>query len=335
MIYLTLLILILKSCKNTDPPCQSFYYWKTVVRFGETERCALSDSRAERLYLRYFDVVTDGIATLPDATVIFKDTIPGNIQVVPVVFIVNKVLEATPADSVAGLAERICTRIESISRAHDIKRMPEIQIDCDWSASTRDKYFHLLNTIRNHPFLTGKDLSATLRLHQLKYRKSTGIPPVDRVALMCYNMGRLTEYGNRNSILNAEEVHAYTQGVPLYPLPADIAFPLFSWGVCFGNQQYRGLINGLSQKDMQHPFFTEITSGLYRADSSFSLRGAYIRKGDHIRLEEPSIDDIKESAEMIASQIKNVGYVIWYHLDSLLLQKYPAHELQKVTGMFR
>lgn len=287
------------------------------------------------MYIRYFDVITDGNVSRPEATVIFKDTIPGNLQIVPVVFIVNKVLEITSADSIAGLASHICTRIESINGAHSITRIPEIQIDCDWNATTRNKYFNLLDGIRHHSYLTGKQLSATLRLHQLKYRKSTGIPPVDRITLMCYNMGHLTEYGDRNSILDTDEARTYLQGLGLYPLPADVAFPLFSWGVCFNNRKYRGLINGLCREDMQQSFFTETTSNLYQVDSSVVLRGAYLRKGDYIRLEEPSTEEIGQIAEMVASQMKISGYVIWYHLDSLLLQKHPDHELQKITDLFR
>ena len=331
-------VVFMSACRDVTPPATSFYYWKTVFGLRPYERELLATHQVDRLYIRYFDVVQrhDDTGTRPDATVVFRDSIPAGMEVVPVVFIVNDALVESPADSMEVLARHIYSRIGSINRKYRIANVPEIQMDCDWNASTRDKYFTLLHAMRVLLQRDSLQLSATLRLHQLKYRKTTGIPPVDRVTLMCYNMGRLTEYGTRNSILNVAEVQDYMNGVGIYPLPVDVALPLFSWGVCFGsNQRYRGLINGLSEADMQPTCFTKIAPGMYRADSAFVLRGAYIRKGDHVRLEEPSIGEIQQVAQIVASQIKTSQYVVWYHLDSLLLQKYHDHELQKTVDMFR
>ncbi len=56
----------------------------------------------------------------------------------------------------------------------------EIQIDCDWTERTRNAYFQLLTALKREPFLQGKILSATIRLHQVKYVQRSGIPPADR-----------------------------------------------------------------------------------------------------------------------------------------------------------
>ncbi len=328
-------VVFLSACTNSVPPAQSFYYWKTVFRLNETELRTLTELNVNRLYIRYFDVVSGDKMPLPDATIVFKDTLPANIGVIPVVFIVNRVLEELPDDEVPKLAERIWSRIERINHAHEIVDVPEIQMDCDWNVSTRDKYFCLLNAMRDRCRLASKQLSVTLRLHQMKYRKSTGIPSADKAVLMCYNMGRMTEYDTRNSVLDAEEVQKYMTGVELYPLPTDVALPLFDWGVCFGGRQYRGLINGLCEADMEQPYFSKIAPHLYRADSAVVLRGAYIRRGDQIRVENPSGEEIKQVARMLASRIKSPDRVIWYHLDSLLLQKYPHHELQEMGNLLR
>lgn len=337
--YLYLLLAVMVSaCHNPAPPAQSFYYWKTVFQLRASERESLTNNHVERLYIRYFDVVRhrDKPGNRPEATVVFKDSIPQGMEVVPVVFVMNDVLAESPVDSMELLAGHIYSRIGIVNRMYGIANIAEIQMDCDWNASTRDKYFTLLQSMRTILQQNGLQLSATLRLHQLKYRKTTGVPPVNRVTLMCYNMGRLTEYGSRNSILNIAEAQDYIQGTGIYPVPVDIALPLFGWGVCFDSKQnYRGLINGLSEQDIQQSCFTGIAPGIYRADSTVILRGSYIRKGDHIRLEEPSIGEIRQVAQLAASRIKTSKYVIWYHLDSLLLQKHPDHELQKTVDMFR
>ncbi|MDR3095002.1 MAG: hypothetical protein LBU62_10260 [Bacteroidales bacterium] len=334
-IYLFWVPVFFVSCEETPPPPQAFYYWRTVYRINATERQALTENGAERLYIRYFDVTASGDGYKPEATALFRDSLPKGMKAVPVVFIVNDVLATMPEDSIGGLAKRICSRIEQMNRQYGITNVPEIQLDCDWNGSTRDKYFRLLQLVKDAPLLNGRQLSVTLRLHQWRYSKTTGVPPVNKVCLMCYNMGHLTTYGNRNSILNAEETRAYLSDAGIYPLPVDVAFPIFSWGVLFSNQQYRRLINRLGKTDLTEPFFTEIAPDMYRADSATVLRGAYIRKGDHIRLEEPTIADIRKAAKILSAKIKNPEYIIWFHLDSLYLQKINTHERSQITDLFR
>jgi hypothetical protein len=286
------------------------------------------------MYIRYFDVVAGDDGYRPAATVIFGDSLP-DMAVVPVVFVVNDVLKPLADDSVAALAQKICARIESVNRKYHIEDVPEIQLDCDWSETTREKYFRLLHCIRDHPLLRDRQLSATLRLHQWKFREKAGIPPADRVCLMCYNMGNFTSYHTRNSILDAEEVAAYLRFSAAYPMPVDVALPLFCWGVRFNHFRYAGLISGLSEKDLQTPEFSAVEPGVYRADTSVSLLGVPIRKGEHIRIEEPDARAIRQTAEILAGRIKNRGYLVWFHLDSLLLQKFTPHELDEIADLFR
>ncbi|MDR1864247.1 MAG: hypothetical protein LBR08_01610 [Bacteroidales bacterium] len=332
---LLVLTLVPVSCGKKTPQPLSFYYWKTVFRCDGVLQRVRSEDGVRRLYVRYFDVIAGEGGAKPEATVIFGDSIPEGIQTVPVVFIVNKALEMTTEDSIPRLAAKICARMENIHRHRHARDVPEIQADCDWNASTRDKYFHLLRCMRGEKLLQGRQLSVTLRLHQWKYRKSAGIPPVDRVMLMCYNMGGLTTYGNHNSILDAEETRAYMQHAGVYPLPADVALPLFHWGVRFSNMQYRGLIGGLRREDLQTPHFRETAPRLYCCDTSLLLRGVYVGKGEHIRLEEPSVADLRKTAKILSSCMKNPENIVWYHLDSLLLQKIPTHELQEIADLFR
>ena len=49
-------------------------------------------------------------------------------------------------------------------------------------------------------------MSATIRLHQVKYRADTGVPPVDRGMLMAYNLLPPDQAGERSSILDNREL---------------------------------------------------------------------------------------------------------------------------------
>ncbi|MBK7469002.1 MAG: hypothetical protein IPJ43_20660 [Saprospiraceae bacterium] len=50
--------------------------------------------------------------------------------------------------------------------------------------------------------ISDKEISATLRLYPYKYTDNMGVPPVDKVMLMCYNLLNPLENLKQNSILD-------------------------------------------------------------------------------------------------------------------------------------
>src|SRR6185295_19004173 len=125
----------------------------------------------------------------------------------------------------------------------------EIQIECDWNASTRESYFLLLRTIRAQ-LHAGKILSGTIRLHQIKYRAQTGVPPLDRGVLMFYGMGDPASPGEKNSILDLDTARKYTAYLKNYPLFLDAALPVYQWGILFHEDHFRGIIRSLGESDL-------------------------------------------------------------------------------------
>ncbi|NJL76214.1 MAG: hypothetical protein HC892_15550 [Saprospiraceae bacterium] len=59
-------------------------------------------------------------------------------EVVPTVFITPYTLEKLDDTQLAGLATQISTKIKSLLQAHSVR---EIQLDCDWTASTKENIF--------------------------------------------------------------------------------------------------------------------------------------------------------------------------------------------------
>ncbi|MBK8703650.1 MAG: hypothetical protein IPN33_08475 [Saprospiraceae bacterium] len=127
-------------------------------------------------------------------------------------------------------------------------RILEIQIDCDWTEKTRDSYFYLLKKMREQLEPGNCALSATIRLHQVRYFKKTGAPPVDRGMLMFYNMGDVESWEEPNSILNIKKGEPYLDGAARYPLPLDVALPAFGWGVLFREGRMIRLIYPIDEK---------------------------------------------------------------------------------------
>jgi hypothetical protein len=88
---------------------------------------------------------------------------------------------------------------------NDIGAVRELQVDCDWTLRSREKYFALLSDVRRLLKEHGMNLSATIRLHQL----SQPAPPVDYGALMVYNTADPRRLTDHNPILDIRDVEPY------------------------------------------------------------------------------------------------------------------------------
>src|SRR5476651_37842 len=220
--FLLLLIVFFGSCKPGRKVNTYFYYWKTVYRQNTTETAYLQHLQTRKLYVRMMDVDMDegGANPVPISPISFENKLPDTIAIVPVVFIVNNVLRQTSRAQLTDLAHKMVYFVDGKVSQSGKNSYTELQIDCDWTAETRDNYFYLLRQIK--PLFAGKQLSVTLRLHQLKNQKRSGIPPADKVLLMCYNMGNLRKYGPQNSILQLSELKKYAgENLGSYPMSMD------------------------------------------------------------------------------------------------------------------
>lgn len=138
-----------------------------------------------------------------DAPVRFSEKLPDSCQIIPVVFITNQTMKNIPKITIDYLAKAILSGISKLS-PHPYH---EIQIDCHWTLSTKQKYFSLLKILQKSTL----HLSATIRLHQVKFYEKTGIPPVERRMLMYYNMSDWRNPITINSIYSPKLLSQYTE----------------------------------------------------------------------------------------------------------------------------
>lgn len=333
--YIVFFIILLTACQQKREVSISFYYWKTVYKQNKVENQYLDQFQSKKLYVRIMDVDLDlNQKAVPVAPISFADSIPKNLEIVPVVFIVNEVLKSQNDAQLEKLAYNILAFVKAKVLQSGLKDYEELQIDCDWTASTRTKYFQLLNELKKHN--KTRKLSSTLRLHQLKNQEKSGIPPVDKVLLMCYNMGNLRQYGTQNSILNIAELQKYAgKNLGFYPMDIDVALPLFSWSVVFRNQQYAGISKRIKISDLKNTtMFGLRNDGLYVAKTDLPEFG--LLKNDIARFEDSKIGNIKKSAEYLSSFLsKKPINLIYYHLDENLLKNYEISQLEEITHILR
>jgi hypothetical protein len=331
---LLILSLLISSCNENKRPRQitpSFYYWKSILNLSSFEKQKLDSLKVKTIYLKFFDVDWDEVTRKP--LPVGKLQATNGIQlkdfsIIPTVFITNECIQKIDSSQTEKLAENIYSLILEIKQSIGIDSIPEIQIDCDWTAATKDKYFLLLKNLK--PQTTNYKLSATIRLHQIKFLSKTGVPPVDRGLLMCYNMGNLKDPSTQNSILETEELKKYTGNLSNYPLPLDVAFPLFNWKVLYRNNIYTGLIQGLPDVAFNSSFCNR-TGNRYHVLKDTLLQGYNLRKGDMLRDEQSNIKEVLAAADEISKHLKNTQLrVSLYHLDSVILSKYSTHELESI-----
>lgn len=212
-----------------------------------------------------------------------------------------------------------------ICQVNKLPSFNEIQIDCDWTSSTKESYFKFLKLLRQDPFFNSKQVSATIRLHQLKYKSITGVPPLNKGLLMCYNMGDLKDTNTINSIIELKEAKKYLGHLSDYNLSLDIGLPIFSWYVWFRQGRFKGLI---SSEDLKLNI-NKNNKWIFQKDSI--LNGYTFEKGDWLRYEESKADDVVKLAELLNDKIKNEQInVVLYHLDEGNINKYTIHELENI-----
>lgn len=325
------LLFFIGACKKHDPPAIAFYYWKTVFKLSPIELSTLENNQVKKLYIRYFDIDIDSKSNqpYPESTIHFEQKI-NEFTIVPVVFIKNKVFLEKNCD-ITNLAKKTCSLIEKINTNNGIS-CEEIQIDCDWTLSSRDNY---LKFISNFKILSGKKLSATIRLHQIKYFEKTKIPNVDKGVLMYYNMGKIAS-DTINSIYDRNIANNYIGSIKNYPLSINIALPIFSWGIHIRDGKVIELINKLDiNKLYDKSYFKVDGKNRFQVIQDNYTFGTFYKSGDIIKFEIITPNELIEMSSDLYENAKEIPEeIIFYDLDEFNIKKYENDIYKKVASRF-
>ncbi|MFX4235243.1 hypothetical protein ACOL3F_04785 [Aliarcobacter butzleri] len=278
----------------------SFYSWENSFE---------EQNINEKLYIKVLDINFSTKLELLKTNI--KET-PKNF--IPVIYITNETMKNV---DYSLLSKAILETLKNY-------KFDEIQIDCDWSLSTRSNYFNLLEDLKEK---LNKTISATIRLHQIKYYTKTGIPPVDYGVLMYYNMSNIGDFNTKNSILDNEIAKKYHYNFDVYPLKLKLALPLYSQAIQFREEKAISLFEGVEEKDFNNDF-EKLENNRYKVLNSHYFKGRYIYKDDIFRLENSNEQDIKIALKDFLDLSKNrYDEVIFYTLK--YKNKYDLNNLIK------
>lgn len=333
LLQLAMLLFCLSGCTDRQTNIPAFYIWKSMLTAHDADTAYLNKLEAKKIYVRMFDVDDKGNGAFPTADFTPSDGIVLSQEATPVIFITNKTMLQCPASDINELARKCVDKIDTTYLAHFNKLPAEYQFDCDWTEKSKENYFNFLNHIRT--LRKNAKISCTIRLHQVKFRDRTGVPPVDKGTLMYYASSEPTDFDNKNTILNNDEAAKYIEEIDSYPLHLDIALPLYSWGIVRNPFGQIKLINGVREATMtaQPEYYKRTGEGLYKILQSHYLNGVWVNKDYELKVEEVSTETLQEAAKLLHKKLRNdKREIIFYHLDKEIIKKYSTEQLNNIIN---
>jgi hypothetical protein len=325
-----LLFLFISGCSpDESPPAPGIYYWRTDWQLGADAGAELRAGGIAAIYLRFFDVDYDfgraaaaprGLLQLPPAA-----AFPAGMSVTPVVFIVERVFRQNI--DIDDLARRISRTVVGLAAGHPaLEAATRWQIDCDWTPTSRDRYFAFLSALQAlNPELT---ISVTIRLHQYRERVDNGIPPVPEGLLMCYNMEPVQQAKVKNAIYNEDLLSGYLKAPP-YPIPLDAALPVFAWGAAFRDERFLGIT---PTPDRLNPIFLAVSSHQFLLRRDTTLGDVFVRAGDLVRYDGPGGQlNLERAAAMLGQRpdLRDLHFFDWQP------GRLEAYDLPAILQKFR
>jgi hypothetical protein len=328
--FLYALLLLLFSCKpeKKRSTSYSFYYWKSEFSMLPADTEKLKQLKTDHLYIHCFDVDWSEALQMPIPKAIlntyyYDDSTLNKLTFTPVVFITNRTFDRMPEDSCMALANKIARKIKQVTANASFltNKIHEIQIDCDWTATTRQKYFRFLQAFKKE--IPGITLSATIRLYPYKYPDKMGIPPVDKGMLMCYNLGKITAPGTHNSIFDIQELKQYLDGKK-YPLPLDLAFPVFGWYAWFRDNKFKRIVYNDESFIADTTVFAEEPSQRYRVSRDTVIDDQYFREGDLLRMEFPDQRELSAAVDLMTDKVPGYQRIAFYYWNLPSITTYES-----------
>lgn len=329
-------MLIGVACRKANEVTPAFYYWKTTWQPSPRSEKVFKEGDFRKLYVRLCDIgiAPDGGQAVPKDVLRMgeKEDFPET-EAVPVIFLEPPVLKTLKnEEDISGISGNMA-RFVSTFCGQQGWNPKEFQVDCDWTARTAEPYFALLRALKKEPYFSGKILSVTLRGHQVKYPAKSGIPPADRCMLMAYNMGDIRTLTPESSILDVSTAKDYLQNIGAYPLPLDVALPIFRWTLWYRRGQLLGILRGVDpEKLAQYSFLKkEARPNLFSCGADATLSGYHLQAGDILKAESPQPAEVIAVADYIRRKRPADAYTVaFYHLDDSNLIRYDIRQLEEI-----
>ena len=291
-----------------EKPTYTFYHWTSSYKVD------VNESHPPR-YIKVLDIAYNSSFAFKKTSF---QTLPLH-EIVPVIYMDNSVWKKMKSST---MVRKVLDALNKMP----LKNYNEIQVDCDWTERSKKSYFKFLKLLKEQSV---KKISATIRLHQVKYHKKTGVPPVDYGVLMYYNMSDFKDIETKNYILDLELAKQYHYNFDSYPLALNLALPLYSQATIIRFSKVVGLMDGVREEELDS-HFKKLKEHLYVVEKTHYFKERLFYKGDKVRVDEVSIKMLQEAIDALKSVMKKPKEVIFYRWGNR--EYYEREKLKSVVG---
>jgi len=284
VIAFTLYFYMHSSVKTT----YDFYHWRSVYEVEEGKKAPK--------YVKVLDISFG--ETLAFRQTALKTKLA--LTTVPVIYIDNPLWKKMRAST---MVRKVLSSLKDMGIDSS-----EIQVDCDWTDGSREQYFRFLKLLKAQ---SAKKISATIRLHQVKYHEKRGVPPVDYGVLMYYNMSEFKDLETKNYILDLEVAKRYHHNFESYPLALNLALPLYSQATIIRFGEVVGLMEGVRETELDLNF-KKIDKHLFEVTKTHYFKKRLLYEGDQIRVDEVTKTVLTQAIMALKKVMKKPKEIIFY-----------------------
>ena len=309
-------ILLLSSCSSSVKETSvSIYWWKNNVEITDEMLQFNQTNNIQKVYCKVADFRYNHLQKIIEIPLIHERLSIEKQDVIPVLYIENDVFKHF---SEHHIFNKFQETIDKLKQRNIISELTHIQIDCDWTISTKDRYFQFLNKIKSSIEVVG----VTLRLHQVKYYKTTGVPNVDYGVLMIYNLSSVADFEVQNSIYDYNLALSYLKGYLYnYPMEIKAALPAFSWAANFHHERLSNILNAITFEELlENKNLIQLTDNRFVSTKAHYINAIPISKHDVIRYEEPDVESLKQLLNFLKNEVNQEKLeVIFFSLNAPFL----------------
>jgi hypothetical protein len=152
---------------------------------------------------------------------------------------------------------------------------------------------------------------------------------------MYYNMGKIAP-DSLNSIYDRNIANRYLSSLKNYPLPINIALPIYSWGIHIRDGKIIGLRNKIDINNLKNNSSFVLTKDNWFTIARSNFKdGTYYKENDLLKIETITSADLLEMAnDLEENTVQNPKEIIFYDLDEFNIKNYETAFFKKIIDCF-
>ena len=144
-------------------------------------------------------------------------------------------------------------------------------------------------------------------------------------------MSNFKDLETRNYILDLDLAKKYHYNFDTYPLPLDLALPLYAQATIIRFNSVVGIMEGVRSKELTN-HVKALKNNHYEVLKTHYFKKRLLYKGDILRVDEVSLSMLQKAVENLSKVMKQPKEIIFYRWENK--KEYEAKELENLHLFF-